>query len=275
MDRLRLLARPLRLLKAVALLPVLIALVATPTWAQSRPQDIELVKALRGGGHVILMRHFQAEPDGADRNPRDFKNIRQQQQLTETGRTAARVVGNWFKVIGLPLGEVVSSRFHRAQQSITLAGLGTPQLSDDATEGSLVETPNENRRRAKALRALLSAPMPVRQNRLIVTHRVSIQNALGKEWFDVKEGEASIFKIEGASYSLVARIQSDEWARLAAAAREIDRPQVPLDAPAKAMPNGPAGLPGQAPVPPQIAPVGPPGIGTGLPTTQPANGKRL
>jgi len=33
----------------------------------------------------------------------------------------------------------------------------------------------------------------------------------------LKEGEASIFKPEGDSYKLVARVQMDEWPRIAAA----------------------------------------------------------
>ena len=42
-------------------------------------------------------------------------------------------------------------------------------------------------------------------------------DALGKDWFDVKEGEASIFRPENGSYHLVARVQMDEWPRLATA----------------------------------------------------------
>jgi hypothetical protein len=34
----------------------------------------------------------------------------------------------------------------------------------------------------------------------------------------VKEGEASIFKPDGGGYTLVARVQMDEWPRIAAAA---------------------------------------------------------
>ncbi|MGC1939491.1 MAG: hypothetical protein WA697_14780 [Pseudolabrys sp.] len=36
--------------------------------------------------------------------------------------------------------------------------------------------------------------------------------------FDVKEGEASIFRPENSSYKLIARMQMEEWPRLAAAA---------------------------------------------------------
>jgi broad specificity phosphatase PhoE len=240
---------------ASAFIALVAALLPSTVAAQARPQDTDLVKALRAGGHVILMRHFQADPDVGDRNPRDFKNIRQQQQLTETGRTTARIVGNWFKVIGLPLGEVVSSRFHRCVQSTQLMAIGPVRATDEVTEGSLVESPNENRRRAKALRALLGAPLPIRQNRLIMTHRVSIQNALGKEWFDVKEGEASIFKVEGASYVLVARIQVDEWSRIAQAAQELDRPA-------------------PVPSPPSPDPAKSTGDGTALPVLPPGIEKR-
>src|SRR5947208_2583536 len=39
---------------------------------------------------------------------------------------------------------------------------------------------------------------------------------LGKHWFDVKEGEASIFKPEDGKYRLVARVQMEDWPKLVA-----------------------------------------------------------
>ena len=53
-------------------------------------------------------------------------------------------------------------------------------------------------------------------NTIIVTHRPNILDALGKDWFDVKEGEASVFRAENGVPRLVARLQMDEWARIAA-----------------------------------------------------------
>jgi len=41
---------------------------------------------------------------------------------------------------------------------------------------------------------------------------------LSKDWFDVKEGEASIFKPEDGQYRLVARVQMEDWPKLAAGA---------------------------------------------------------
>jgi hypothetical protein len=53
------------------------------------------------------------------------------------------------------------------------------------------------------------------ENRLIVEAQDNV-GAL-KAWLDVKEGEASIFKPEGSEYQLVARVQMDDWPKLAVA----------------------------------------------------------
>ena len=50
-------------------------------------------------------------------------------------------------------------------------------------------------------------------------HQPNIVAALGKDWFDVKEGEASIFMPENGKYRLVARVQMEEWPKIAAAAQ--------------------------------------------------------
>jgi len=49
-------------------------------------------------------------------------------------------------------------------------------------------------------------------NTLIVTHKPNILDAFGKDWFEIKEGEASIFRPEGNGYALVARVQISQWA---------------------------------------------------------------
>ena len=101
-----------------------------------------------------------------------------------------------------------------------LAGVKGAKPVTELTEGSLVVSPNEQRRRAAFLRELTVAALAPGQNRLIVTHRVNIAQASGKEWYDVKEGEASIFKIEKGAYSLLARLLLDEWGRLALVANK-------------------------------------------------------
>ena len=43
-------------------------------------------------------------------------------------------------------------------------------------------------------------------------------DAFGKDWFDIREGEASVFKLDGnGGYKLIVRIQANEWGKLAQA----------------------------------------------------------
>jgi hypothetical protein len=46
---------------------------------------------------------------------------------------------------------------------------------------------------------------------IVVTHRPNILDAFGKNWFDVREAESSIFSLDGAGgYNLVARVKADD-----------------------------------------------------------------
>jgi hypothetical protein len=88
-----------------------------------------------------------------------------------------------------------------------LAGLKSIETTADFTEGGLVVTPDENNRRSKTLRNMLAAAPDKGTNTILITHKPNIIDALGKDWFDVREGGASIFKPEGANiaYSRVCR----------------------------------------------------------------------
>ncbi|MGB6394744.1 MAG: histidine phosphatase family protein, partial [Bradyrhizobium sp.] len=66
---------------------------------------------------------------------------------------------------------------------------------------------------------MLATAPTAHTNTILITHQPNIAAALGKDWFDVKEGEASVFRAADGSYKLVARVQMDEWPRIAAAAK--------------------------------------------------------
>ena len=193
---------------------------AGPLMAQVKPGDAELLKALKAGGQVVVLRHAFADPDRADTDPLNFRNVRAQQPLTEAGRQSARQLGESWRKLGIVFGEVVTSRFNRAHQTAVLAGFKGAKSILELTEGSLVVSPNEQRRRAAYLRQLTVAPIAGGQNRLIVTHRVNMAQAYGKEWYDVKEGEASVFRVENGAYSLIARLLPEDWNRLVAQAQK-------------------------------------------------------
>lgn len=190
-----------------------------PVCGQSPASDLELARTLRAGGNVLVIRHGATDPDMADTDPLNHDTIAKQRQLSAKGEAAAIALGEAFRSIGVPVGQVYTSRFHRAYQTAKLAGLEPIEKSIDITEGGLVVSPNENNRRAQAFRKLASTMPPAGTNVVIVTHKPNILDAFGKDWFDVKEGEATIFKPDGSGYKLLARVDMGDWSRIANAAK--------------------------------------------------------
>ena len=175
-------------------------------------------QALRAGGLVIVVRHGATFADQADTDPLNFENIAAQRNLNDKGKTLAKAFGDALRQGGIPVGEVYTSKYNRAYETAVIAGLKNIEKTADLTEGGLVVSPNENNRRIEAFHKMLgTAPKPG-TNTIFITHKPNIVDALGKDWFDVKEGEASLFRPENGSYKLLARVQLDEWPRIAAAA---------------------------------------------------------
>jgi broad specificity phosphatase PhoE len=202
---------------AAAIAVGLLALVPT-AGAQTPPDDATLARALRAGGHVIIIRHGATFTDQADTDPLNFGNIAAQRQLNDKGKALAKAFGGALREAGVPIGKVYTSKFHRAYETATLAGFKDVETTLDLTLGGLIISPDEEGRRAEALRAMLANPPKPGTNTLLVTHKPNLLEALGKDWWDVKEGEASIFRPENGKYVLVARVQMTDWARIAKSA---------------------------------------------------------
>jgi broad specificity phosphatase PhoE len=197
----------------------LLALLPAAAPAQPGGDDKALATALRAGGLVILVRHGATFPDQADTDPLHPENIAAQRNLNDNGKALAKSFGEALRQAGVPVGKVYTSNFNRAYETATLAGFTDIEKTADLTEGGLVVSPNENNRRADALRKLLATAPKAGTNTVLISHKPNIIDALGKEWFEVKEGEASIFRPENGKYVLVARVQMADWPRIAAAAK--------------------------------------------------------
>jgi len=197
--------------RALAILAV--SLVIGPAWGQPPPSAGDVLKLLRAGGYVIVFRHGATHPDQADTDPLNLDNVAKQRQLNDKGRADAKAIGEVFRAAGVPIGKSLSSRFYRAVETARLIGGKEPHATLDVSEGGQVVSPNENNRRTQAFRTIVGTPPDAGTNTLVVTHKPNILDALGKDWFEVREGEASIFKPEGnGKYSLVARVQIGQWA---------------------------------------------------------------
>ena len=204
--------------RMLLLFPALLAGAATAAIAQPL-HEAELVKALRAGGLVVIVRHGATHADQADVDPLHVDqpgNEAKQRQLNDKGRAAARAWNEAIKRMGIRVGKVYSSKFQRAQETAKLA-FGEPQTTFDVSEGGLVVSSDENIRRAQAMRKMAGTAPEPGTNTFIVTHRPNLMDAFGKDWFDVKEGEASVFEPDGKGGSrVIGRVLSDQWTALAA-----------------------------------------------------------
>jgi broad specificity phosphatase PhoE len=181
--------------------------------------DTNIVKALRAGGFVMVVRHGATFPDQADTDPLNFDNIAAQRNLNDKGKGLAKAFGDAIRQAGVSVGKVYTSKYNRAYETAVIAGFKDIEKIADITEGGLVVSPNENNRRVDAFHKLLgTAPTPG-TNTILITHKPNIVDALGKDWFDVREGEATIFRPENGSYKLIARVQMEDWPDMAAAAK--------------------------------------------------------
>src|ERR1041385_4097983 len=128
---------------AMRLLSIVLLALAfiSPAQAQIDPGLMEAVKALRGGGHVIVFRHGATHTDQADTDPLNPKNIEKQRQLNDQGRALARAIGEAMRKLQIPVGQVVTSQFNRAVETGTLLGFGAVTSTAAITAGGVVASP--------------------------------------------------------------------------------------------------------------------------------------
>ncbi|KRR28208.1 hypothetical protein [Bradyrhizobium retamae] len=85
----------------------------------------------------------------------------------------------------------------------------------DSGAGSVSAMANPDGKNAKigrAVRDLVNAPLKAGVNNVMVTHKTNVADAFGKEFGDIREGEALVYKTGGSGPAvLVARVQPGEW----------------------------------------------------------------
>jgi hypothetical protein len=183
---------------------------------------VELVTALKSGGYGIVLRHGATDESQKDIFPFRFEDMSAQRQLNDKGRNTARDVGTSLAKLGVPIGDVYTSRLNRAVESGKLIGRKEVSPTDALTDSSfgsasgMANPDGKNAKAGRAVRELIEVPPKAGSNTLAITHKTNITDAFGKEYADIKEGEALIFKPNASSpATFVMRVQADQWVFLA------------------------------------------------------------
>jgi len=173
----------------------------------------DLVKALRQGGYVIVMRHASSPMEAPDAKTANPDNINHERQLDEQGRATAVAMGKALRELKIPVGEVLSSPTYRALETVRLAELGNPLPVPELGDGGRgMQASTEAY--AAWLRSRVTQ-FPVGTNTFLVTHFPNMSRAFPQLTANLADGEALIFGPDGrGGAALVARVKIEEWPRM-------------------------------------------------------------
>jgi phosphohistidine phosphatase SixA len=185
-----------------------LALVLTGTASAQQLQGDALVKALRQGGYVIVMRHASSPRDVPDKAAANPDNVKPERQLDPEGRASATAMGKALRDLKIPIGAVLTSPTYRALETIRYGQFGNPQTFPELGDnGQSMSGGTEAQ--ATWLRKKVTE-LPKGTNTIIVTHMPNMSRAFPESTANLADGEAVIFGKSG----VVARVKIEDWPRM-------------------------------------------------------------
>lgn len=183
---------------------------ACPVRAQTL-QGEALVKALRQGGLVILMRHASSPREAPDKQKANADNVRIERQLDEGGRASAIAMGKALRDLKIPIAKVLASPTYRALETVRYAQLGEPQTYPELGDGGQSMKAGTEAQ-AAWLQAKVAQQFTPGGNTFMVTHLPNISGAFPQFASGLADGEALVFGPNGNGGStLLARIKIEDW----------------------------------------------------------------
>jgi phosphohistidine phosphatase SixA len=172
-------------------------------------QGDALVKALRQGGYVIVMRHASSPREVPDKNTANPDNVKPERQLDQEGRASATAMGKALRDLKIPIGTVLTSPTYRALETIRYAQFGNPQAFPELGDNGQSMQGGTEAQAAWLQKKVTELPKGT--NTLIVTHMPNMSQAFPESTNNLADGEALIFGRRG----VLARVKIEEWTKLA------------------------------------------------------------
>jgi phosphohistidine phosphatase SixA len=169
-----------------------------------------LVKALRQGGYVIVIRHTSSPREAPAKQAANPDNVKVERQLDDVGRTTATAMGKALRDLKIPIGEVLASPTYRALETVRYAQLGNPRTYPELGDnGQSMQGGTEAQ--AAWLRNRVTQ-FPSGSNTILVTHLPNIAGAFPQSASGLDDGESLVFGPDGKGGAmLVARIKIEAW----------------------------------------------------------------
>ena len=175
----------------------------------------EIVMDLKDGGYVIFIRHGHTAKDYADQADPNMKldDCSTQRQLDDLGKKQAKEIGEAFKKLEIPVGDVVASEYCRAYNTADLA-FGRYEKNSKLNFEPAEDFTDEQIETMKNNITPMLETMPAEgMNNVIVGHDDVFDAATGI--YPEPQGTTYIVKPEGDGFEVVTRITAEEWPKLA------------------------------------------------------------
>jgi broad specificity phosphatase PhoE len=161
--------------------------------------DEALWSALRGGGHVLFIRHAQTDPGVGDPPGFRLDECATQRNLSAGGRAQARRLGEALSARQIPLGAVLSSPWCRCLETAQLA-FGRTKTWDALA--NLHARQQNAKRQVDAMRPRIAAHRG--QDNLVLVSHGSTAGALTGE--HPAMGEILVLKPQAPGFRVVGRL---------------------------------------------------------------------
>jgi phosphohistidine phosphatase SixA len=180
--------------------------------AQALPWE-DLVKQLRQGGYVMVMRHASSPREAPSRETANADNIQLERQLDEAGRRGATAMGEAIRALKIPVGAVLTSPTYRALETVKYAGFTSPTVVEQLGDrGKSMQGVDESQ--AMWLRQSVTE-VPRSGNTLLVTHQPNFARAFADWGGTVADGEVVVIRPNGrGDFAVVGRVPIEGWTRL-------------------------------------------------------------
>ena len=170
------------------------------------------LQALRQGGYALYLRPGPTDTSIPARMPTvDLNDCATQRPLTPAGRQLMAAVGEHMRKARIPIGEFRVSPMCRAKDS---AAAALPALQPTVDPNLMYVANFTDAEKAPIIantRQLLSQPVPLGSNRLVLAHAPNLMDLIG---YFPKEGTLVVFKPQGNGFEYVASVLPTAWADL-------------------------------------------------------------
>lgn len=166
-----------------------------------------LIKALQSGGHIIYMRHGKTNTLEKDSKRRNFKDCKNQRNLSKIGREQTAKIGQAIRALRIPIGKVLSSPYCRCKETANIT-FGRFRVEMDL-QFSISKNKEESQKLGKRLYTIILDSETGPKNVVFVGHTSNLKDGLGI--WPKPEGVVVVFQKKKGHIVYKGMIKPDEW----------------------------------------------------------------